>query len=599
MSRTEMAAPALMSPRPSRWGCRLSSSLKFCKEKPLTCVVFGGLLVFTIQSLALTAKNAEENSNFLRVQPAVVNQASALIETYAQDLVVNLAESFNYTGTSVEEVMSSRQAYITTVTNLRSGDGMENERVQAIFTLAEQIDGFVDHRPLIIVVDDTALLNDTVAAKLRSMENVDLVDVAHAYETIFIRKGVPDDFEDLKPRIYSYSSFKDIFAPNLRVMMWLLYDYDQLIYLDLDTVVQSNINDLFRHCDSKNGGIMCAPKLYQEKCVQEMDDAILSDKDGQTLFNPRLMVFSPNAARVEGFLDSYNISKHSNYPEITHEWNLLIDSLADTWEALSPCYSGVVSDDSFHQDFETYKPFDESIVVIQGASGTKAVEELNITSDINELYTKMHSMNYTSFTGRLLDEANFTGHWDRYQKVKEELEKYDYALWLDSDAMINRLELDIRDVIDAVGEGVDLIVGSDWEYAQGIRPFPPVNTGAMIFKKSNWTLDFIDHFLSLENDYCRNCAKNGCARILFHDQGCLEEYIMNDMLDIRDHMQILPVGVLQRKINDNFHIDGRLMAKWNSPYDFVLHAAGLRDKKKDTLLQLNASLHNSSSFIPF
>ena len=82
-------------------------------------------------------------------------------------------------------------------------------------------------------------------------------------------------------------------------------------------------------------------------------------------------------------------------------------------------------------------------------------------------------------------------------------------------------------------------------------------------------------------------------------QGCLEEYIMNDMLDIRDHMQILPVGVLQRKINDNFHIDGRLMAKWNSPYDFVLHAAGLRDKKKDTLLQLNASLHNSSSFIPF
>ena len=74
---------------------------------------------------------------------------------------------------------------------------------------------------------------------------------------------------------------------------------------------------------------------------------------------------------------------------------------------------------------------------------------------------------------------------------------------------------------------------------------------------------------------------------------------MQNLLDIRDHMQVLPVGVLQRKINDNFHIDGRLMAKWNSAYDFILHAAGLRgEKKKETLLNLNASLHNSST-IPF
>jgi hypothetical protein len=580
--------------------------------------VFGGLLVFTIQSLALTTtQNTDENtSSFLRVQPTVVNQAGEYaysIETYAQDLVVHLADTFNYTAAAsleeAEELLSSKQAYITSATNLRSGDGMESERVRAIVRLAEQLDSFVDSRPLVVVVDDSSLLNDTVRAKLNSMESVDLVDVAHVYENIFIRKHVPGEFEDLKPRLYSFSRFKEIFEGNLRVMMWLLYEYDQLLYLDLHTVVQSNINDVFESCDTRSNSkqVMCAPKLYQTKCEQQdegvgffeatKEEIILPDKGGQTLFSPRLMVFSPNAGSVGGFLDSYNVSKHSSYPEITHEWDLLIDSLADTWEPLSPCYSGVASSASEYQGLETYKPFEETVVIIQGASGSTATEDLNITSDVNRLYGKMHGMNYTSFSGRLLDEAKFTGHWDRYQKVKEELENYDYALWLDSDAMINRLELDLRDVISAVGEGnVDIIVGSDWEYAQGVRPFPPVNTGAMIFRKSNWTMEFIDHFLSLENDYCRNCAKNGCARILFHDQGCLEEYIMQNMLDIRDHMQILPVGVLQRKINDNFHIDGRLMAKWNSPYDFILHAAGLKgEKKKETLLSLNASLHNSSS----
>ena len=70
---------------------------------------------------------------------------------------------------------------------------------------------------------------------------------------------------------------------------------------------------------------------------------------------------------------------------------------------------------------------------------------------------------------------------------------------------------------------------------------------------------------------------------------------MSNLMDIREHMQILPVGVLQRKINDNFHIDGRLMTKWNTDYEFILHAAGIRgEKRKEILNSLSAKLHNSS-----
>ena len=67
---------------------------------------------------------------------------------------------------------------------------------------------------------------------------------------------------------------------------------------------------------------------------------------------------------------------------------------------------------------------------------------------------------------------------------------------------------------------------------------------------------------------------------MFHDQGCVDEYIMKRERDIQDHVQLFPVGVLQRKIGDGLKIDKKLTPRFNSNYTFVVHAAGLAGKEK-------------------
>ena len=108
----------------------------------------------------------------------------------------------------------------------------------------------------------------------------------------------------------------------------------------------------------------------------------------------------------------------------------------------------------------------------------------------------------------MLSATKFTGHWDRYEVVRRELlDSADYVIWMDADAMVKEVDLDLRQVIEAAGDEIDIIIGSDWEYNEKARPFPPVNTGFMVFRNSTWTLDFLEGFLALENDYCRRCAE--------------------------------------------------------------------------------------------
>ncbi len=64
---------------------------------------------------------------------------------------------------------------------------------------------------------------------------------------------------------------------------------------------------------------------------------------------------------------------------------------------------------------KTYKPFRGRILMIQGASGEKAVDSLRITSELNRIYCDLHGLEYASFDHRILNETRYTGHWDRYQ----------------------------------------------------------------------------------------------------------------------------------------------------------------------------------------
>ncbi len=111
-------------------------------------------------------------------------------------------------------------------------------------------------------------------------------------------------------------------------------------------------------------------------------------------------------------------------------------------------------------------------------------------------------------------------HWERYDIIRRELADHDYMVWLDSDTVVRNMEVDLRSIISAYDD--DIILSADWyvgsDYNRRIRPFPPVNTGAMVLKNTPWTHAFLSYFLSLQDPFCKRCAEKWCSGIQFHDQ---------------------------------------------------------------------------------
>jgi len=476
-----------------------------------------------------------------------------------------------------------RQAYVTL---------LDMEALDNILDISKQLNTSSTRNKLLVIAEDLKLVEGEVKDRLKSAGNIELIDIAYVYDSIFLRVGgVPEKMQELKRPIFSYSNFRDFFTNNRRLLMWLLWEYEQLVYVDPDTIVRRSVDELFQYCGNAT---LCAPGLYPRRCVSGGPGGALEEEvDDQDLFNPRLMVLSPKADTARRILDVRNESQASDYSELYHELNTLMIALKDLWKPVPPCFSGIASASRNSTNTSTVKAFPKRILMIQGGYGEKAKDSLSITSEVNKLYCERHGIEYKSFEERVLNETKFTGHWDRYEVMRRELRDFDYVMWIDADAMVKEFDFDVRDAISTVGENIDIMINSDWEHAPSARSSPPVNTGVMIWKKSNWTMDFLDHFLSLENAYCRKCAETRCERIAFHDQGCLEDYLMTNALDVRAHMQIFPVGVLQRKINDNHKIDARLMSKWNTDYEFIVHAAGIVKERHEVLENQAVAIINS------
>merc|ERR1712232_36251 len=114
-------------------------------------------------------------------------------------------------------------------------------------------------------------------------------------------------------------------------------------------------------------------------------------------------------------------------------------------------------------------------------------------------YAKQHGYDYEVFKQRtLLDRA---APWEKFAVARSQLQKYDYVMLIDADAFIFNMSQRIEDwmSIDA-----DLHIGRDIGYSidqwyesrsKGGRSWA-LNSGVMIFKKSNWIFSILDYMLS-------------------------------------------------------------------------------------------------------
>jgi SAM-dependent methyltransferase len=166
-----------------------------------------------------------------------------------------------------------------------------------------------------------------------------------------------------------------------------------------------------------------------------------------------------------------------------------------------------------------------------------------ITSEkINKEYCNKYGFEYFSQTDNDTirnTSDNRAVQWYKIKFIQQQLEEsnVDYIMFMDADAIFVKPEVDIRTIIENYPDK-ELIISED---------FGPdiVNTGVMIFKNTNWSVDFLKRIWEGGNKISRGKYRTD----IWHEQTIVSAYLyVND--NDRDKTVILsPLDF--NSINDN------------------------------------------------
>lgn len=76
--------------------------------------------------------------------------------------------------------------------------------------------------------------------------------------------------------------------------------------------------------------------------------------------------------------------------------------------------------------------------------------------------------------------------WNKIPAIMNNLQKYDYLVWIDADAIINNFNISIESIID-LSPGKDLYLCEDV-----VMETECINSGIMIIKNTEWTIDIFN-----------------------------------------------------------------------------------------------------------
>ena len=166
-----------------------------------------------------------------------------------------------------------------------------------------------------------------------------------------------------------------------------------------------------------------------------------------------------------------------------------------------------------------------------------------VTSEkINREYCEKYNIEYFSETDEKIIIEGVEARavqWYKIKLIKKEIlnTAADYVVFMDADAVFVNTQKDIRDIIKKY-EGKELLITED---------FGPdiVNTGVMIFKNTEWAVDFLDRVWEAGNRVSR-----GRYRMeIWHEQTIVSAFMQINQVD-RQKTEILYPGD-EDSINDN------------------------------------------------
>jgi hypothetical protein len=154
----------------------------------------------------------------------------------------------------------------------------------------------------------------------------------------------------------------------------------------------------------------------------------------------------------------------------------------------------------------------------------------DLSYKINKAYCKKHNIDIILTRERQYCDGRPSA-WDRLLIIRDNIEKYDYVMWIDADAHFYIDSPDIRNIINCA-TNFNFIFSNDVFDAN-------INSGFFIVKNTPYSKRFIDKWACDDDLYQNNSNKS------VWEQGVLNDMIRQNILDIKNNMISHRYGVLQ------------------------------------------------------
>jgi hypothetical protein len=173
---------------------------------------------------------------------------------------------------------------------------------------------------------------------------------------------------------------------------------------------------------------------------------------------------------------------------------------------------------------------------------------VHVTHSVNFRYCSDHGYEFHPIHIKPADWAETV--WSKIPEMRAFLDRYDWLMWIDADAMVMNHRVKIEDLIEKAGEGKDLIISSDLN---------GLNAGVFLLRNCEWSQLFLQFVESMRAEYLSH---------RYPEQEAMDAVIKDG--ETRHHVAYLPQWLLNQ-----------FWLQW-IPGDFIIHHSGgsVEDKVK-------------------
>jgi galactosyl transferase GMA12/MNN10 family len=173
-----------------------------------------------------------------------------------------------------------------------------------------------------------------------------------------------------------------------------------------------------------------------------------------------------------------------------------------------------------------------------------------ITCPVNSRYCQDHGYEWTPML--LTEERSWAETvWQKIPILRKWLERYDWLMWIDADAMVMNHRIKIERLLGDAGDR-DLVISSDLH---------GLNAGVFILRDSEWSRKFLEDVDALKPEFLSH---------KYPEQEAMSRVLHNEDLSNWNHVYSPPQWLLNQ-----------FWLQW-IPGDFIIHHAGgsVEDKVK-------------------